>query len=351
MKNIYFMTAFATLLLAGCSKDDGSYKFENSAPGVKAVFNATIDKSADVPKARAADQAWTIGDRIGIICTDGYSPDYDQKNFEYSTSSTLGTFTAVSPFKEVWFLGDNTYNVSAYYPYSGVVDIIPDAIATTTSTENQLPQTQPKIDFLFASTTASRENPNVNLEFFHKMSRLVVQFKSQVDADGNPLISDLGTIDCFLVKVKQGGTFNPTTGIAVANTTDDNSGSKNIRQTTTKENSYKMSLILFPQPSVNAQIDAILKNDENPEGVYYKIPLTNLHLEAGRSYNYTVTAKKTADDKIVLEVSEGTITDWEEVGNVDVDSNPGRVQTTVEGAEVGDWGQDEEVDVEVKDAK
>ena len=351
MKNIYFMTAFATLLLAGCGKDDGTYKFENSDPGAKAVFSATIDKPTDTSNTRAANQEWAIGDCIGITCTDSYAPDYDQKNFQYSTTTTQGTFAATNAFKEIWFLGNNTYQVSAYYPYSGTVDILPDKIAMQTSTEYQTKEKQPQIDFLFASSTASRENPNVGLTFSHRMSRLVVQFVSQKDADGNPLIDDLGTIDCFLIKVTQSGTFSPSTGIAIADATE-NLKDNNIRQTVTRNQADKhiLSLILFPQNEVDAQIDAIMKNAENPEGVYYKIPLKKLKLEAGRSYNYTAIAKKTADGKLTLEISKGTITDWEEVGNVDVESNPGRVQTTVDGTSINEWEGDTDVDVETNDA-
>lgn len=350
MRNIYFMTAFATLLLAGCGKDDGAYKFENSEPGVKAVFNAAINRPTETNKARAVNQEWAIGDCIGITCRDNHSPDYDQKNFPYSTTTVQGNFTAKNSFKEIWFLGANTYQVTAYYPYSGTVDIVPDKLAMQTSTEFQTKEKQPQVDFLFASGAASRENPSVDLSFYHRMSRLVVQFVSQTDADGNPLIEDLGIIDCFLMKVKQSGTFDPTTGIAVADAID-SAKDNNIRQTLNKGNKHVLSLILFPQTELDAQIDAIMKNAEDPDGIYYKIPLKKLHLEAGRSYNYTAIAKKTADGKLILEISEGTITDWEEVGNVDVESNPGRVQTTVDGASINEWEKGEtEVDVETKDA-
>lgn len=349
MKNIYFMTAVAALLLASCGNDDGNYKFENSDPGAKAIINGTIDEATDVTKSRAVDAKWAIGDRIGITCLDSYSPNYDQKNFAYETSSENGTFTSVNRLNEIWFLGANTFQVSAYYPYTGSAGIIPNVITTETNTENQLPENQPKIDFLYASTTASQENPNVNLQFSHKMSHLVMQFKSQEDANGNPLIPDLGTIDCYLMKVIKTGGFDPATGIAAA-TTLDQSNDKNIRQRISQANGYRLSLILYPQPEVDARLDAILINADNPKGVYYKIPLDNLHLEAGRSYNYTVTAKATADNVIKLEVSEGSITDWTEMPDIEVDSNPGRVQTTVEGTDITEWGEDEEVEVDVNDA-
>lgn len=351
MKNIYFMIAFAALLLAGCGKDDGSYKFENSEPGAKAVFNAAIDRPTETNRTRAVNQEWTIDDCIGITCSDSYSPDYDQKNYPYCTTTAQGNFTAKNSFKEIWLLGANTYQITAYYPYSGTIDIVPDKLAMQTTTEYQTKEKQPQIDFLFASGTASRENPNVDLTFYHRMSRLVIQFVSQTDADGNPLIEDLGIIDCFLMKVKQSGTFNPTTGIAVADITE-NANNNNIRQTLNGENKHTLSLILFPQTELDAQIDAIMKNAEEPNGIYYKIPLKKLHLEAGHSYNYTAIAKKTADGKLILEISKGTITDWEEVGNVEVESDPGRVQTTVDGTSINGWEEGEtEVDVETKDAQ
>lgn len=349
MRNIYFMASLATLLLVGCGKDDGSYKFENSEPGSKAIINGTINEATDIPKSRAANQFWAVGDKIGITCLDSHSPNYDQKNFGYTTSSVNGEFTAITPSNEIWFLGANTFQVSAYYPYTGAAGIIPNIIEKETNTENQLLENQPNIDFLVASTTASRENPCVDLTFFHKMSRLVIQFKSQQGPNGEPLISDMGTIDCYLMKVIKTGNFNPITGIATADEKD-KSTDNNIRQTVNKENGYKLSLILYPQPKINAQLDAILINADNPKGIYYKIPLENLHLEAGRSYNYTITAKATADNVIKLEINEGTITDWTEMPDVEVDSNPGRVQTTVEGTDINEWEGDGEVDVETKDA-
>lgn len=347
MKNIYFMASIATLLLAGCSKDDGAYKFENSETGAKAVINATIDKAGVA--TRMVDQTWSIGDEIGITCVDINLPEYDQKNFQYTLKDDQGAFTTVDPLKEIWFLGANDYQVTAYYPYSGEVGAVPKSLSNITNTENQLPENQQKIDYLFASTTASRNNPNVNLTFSHQMSRLVVQFESVKDEEDNPLI-DLGTINCFLINVKQSGTFIPSTGIAVADDTD-KAEDKNISQTLNKANGYKLSLILYPQSSTSTKIDAILKNSENPNGIYYAVDLGELLFKSGFSYNYTIMAKKDADNKIVLDVTKGSITAWDEVDNVEIESNPAPVQTNVGGISINEWSPEEEVSVDSKDAQ
>ena len=253
MRNIYFMASLATLLLVGCGKDDGSYKFENSESGTKAIFNATIDKIGSA--TRMTNQSWSTDDRIGITCIDINLPEYDQKNFQY-VSNDQGAFSALDPLKEIWFLGANDYQVTAYYPYSGEAGAVPKSLSSITNTENQLPENQQKIDYLFASTTASRNNPNVNLTFSHRMSRLVVQFESVKDEENNPQI-DLGTINCFLINVKQSGTFIPSTGVAVADDTD-KAEDKNISQILNQANGYKLSLILYPQSSSSTKIDAIL---------------------------------------------------------------------------------------------
>lgn len=349
MKNIYFMASLATLLLAGCSKDDGSYKFENSETGAKAVFNATIDKVA--PETRMVDQTWDIGDQIGITCLDKNLSDYDQKNFQYQFEST-NSFKAVDPMKEIWFLGANDYQVTAYYPYAGEAGAVPKAIAAITNTENQSSKNQPNIDFLFASATASRENPNVNLTFSHQMSRLVVQFESQkAEGSDEPLV-DLGTINTFLMNVKQSGTFIPSSGLAAVVDDAESIADNNIEQTLNEGNGYKLSFILFPQNCTNLKLDAILKNAENKNGIYYAVEFGAIHFQSGRSYNYTVTAKKDADDKIVLDVSSCSIKPWDEVDNVEIESNPAPVQTNIGGTSVEDWGSsDDEVNVESEDVQ
>lgn len=356
MKNIYFMASLATLLLAGCSNDDGTPKFENSEPGAKATINAIIDGLMDTPKTKAVDETWTVGDQIGISCTDNYTEIYEQKNFAYKATTANGDFEAVDRLKEIWFLGTNEYQITAYYPYTGAIGIVPNKQAMITNTEYQTPEKQPQIDFLFATAKASYENPAVNFSFFHKMSRLQVQFVSQKDPDsGDPIISNLGTIDCYLVNVTQSGTFDPATGTAIADVKNNEEvKDKNVYQQVNAGNGHKLSLILFPQPEIsNARIDAVLKNDDNPDGIYYKIPLSNLHLEVGKSYNYTVIAKLNPEDKkITLEINKGSINDWYEVPTIEVEPEPGKVQTTVEGTTVNGWTPDEEeVDVEVEEAK
>lgn len=352
MKNIYFMASLATLLLAGCSKDDGSYKFENSEPGVKAAISATIDGLIETPKSRAADETWSVGDLIGISCTDNYSENHDQKNFEYQATDVNGNFQAVDRFKEIWFLGANEFQVTAYYPYTGVPGVIPNKQSAITSSEYQTVANQPKIDYLFASTKASYENPSVNLSFYHKMSRLVIKFVSQTESDGTPIIPNLGVIDCYLVNVKQSGTFDPTTGTAIADKQNSDAViNRNIYQQTNEANKHTLSLILFPQPEItNARVDAVMKIEGRPDDIYYKIPLGNLHLEAGKSYNYKVVAKLDPEEnKIILEISKGSINDWNEVPEISVEPEPGKVQTTVEGTTINGWNPDEEeVEVEVE---
>ena len=94
-----------------------------------------------------------------------------------------------------------------------------------------------------------------------------------------------------------------------------------------------------------------MKNSENPNGIYYAVDLGELLFKSGFSYNYTITAKKDADNKIVLDVTKGSITAWDEVDNVEIESNPAPVQTNVGGTSIDEWSPEEEVSVDSKDAQ
>lgn len=348
MKNIYLASALTTsLLLVSCSNDDGTYKFENSEPGAKAVISATIGDMTSAVATRVSGTQWGVGDEIGISSTDNYTTNYDQKNFLYRATSVDGAFQPADLDNSIWFLGANEFQITAYYPYSGAIGVPQGALAAITSSEFQTAEKQPKIDFLFAVGTASYENPAVELSFYHKMSRLQLQFVSQTDASGSALISDLGTLDCYAMNIVQTGTFDTAAGTAVA---DEQNGDavtdKNIYQQVTGGNGHKFSVILFPQPNTGkARVDVVMKNTDNPKGIYYKLPLPELQLEAGKSHDYTVTAKLTNDNKITLEISKGTVNDWIEIPGGIIDPTPGKVDTSVQGAEVEGWTDSESVPV------
>ena len=93
--------------------------------------------------------------------------------------------------EEIWVLGTQEYDVAAYCPFVGTSGISQGVVQVLTDSENQATEAKRKyLDFLYATAKASATQPNVQLSFNHKMSRLKVEFKA---GDG----VELSDIDCY----------------------------------------------------------------------------------------------------------------------------------------------------------
>lgn len=302
MKKNYVTAAFALLLLAGCSNDvkESDIKFAGES-GAKVTFSAVIDnQQASDLTTRATETNWDAGDQVGITCGG------DQVNvaYQYSPDGT-GLFKAVNGnTEEIWVLGTQTYAVSAYYPFTGTSGVEPVAIEVNTRTAVQTDkEARKQIDFLYATGTATSQQPNVQLSFHHVMSRIKLTF---TPGEG----VSLSDITCYLIGLKQEGTFNPTTGVAAVSTTTNVTEEDIIwddeRKVGANEN-YTVEAILLPQ-TVNEKVWIQAGMDGN----YYEATFTNLkELKPGYSYNYTIEVNKYEDNEYVLKITQATtIVDW-----------------------------------------
>ena len=132
------------------------------------------------------------------------------------------------------------------------------------------------------------------------MSRLKVEFKA---GDG----VELSDIDCYLIGLKLEGTFNTMTGATTVNETakptDIYWGNVGAGD------EYKMQAILLPQT-----VDNKVSIQARMEGRLYEVEFPKLtKLDMGVSYNYTITANMSVDQKeyVFSITKEGTqINDW-----------------------------------------
>jgi len=322
LKSTYVISALGVLILAGCSTDikENDFKFTGD-DGVKVTFSAVIDEQqgSQLNKSRATETSWEVGDSIGITCGN------KQVNVQYKYSGDAGNyFYAKNDRKEIWLLGTEEYQVSAYSPYSGEDGKEEPTFVLQTSSENQATEElRKKIDYLYASGTANFENPNVELAFSHVMSRIVLKF---VPGD-LPALSD---IDCYVLGLKLDGTFNPNTGVTSVN---EDAVTEQFNQVLTDENDHTLTGFFLPQ---DLEKGIIIEAGMN--GIYYRVNVDLPKIQAGYSYNYTVTANDYNDNPIKLTITGTEIIQWTNVDGGNLDPDPSLAGTDAD-ITPGSWGE------------
>lgn len=156
MKNISSMAALAALLLVSCGQDT-DVKFAGDE-GAKVTFSASINEQNSQDVSRVTGVTWDDGDEVSISC----GPT--QKNVFYRYNAADNSFTAINRFDEIWLLGNEEYDVTAYYPHVGEEGTVPPVQIVEITSENQdTPEERAAFDFLYASTKATKAEPNVHL--------------------------------------------------------------------------------------------------------------------------------------------------------------------------------------------
>lgn len=262
----FILPAAVAISLMGCTTEE-TYIDEP----VAAHISATI---GGVPQSRVSDTEWHSGDNIGISMNGRYS------NLKYSTEKGDGVFTGTTMyFKNK----QEPVTISAYYPYAGSENQTAPIIEASTYTEQQTETEQSKFDFLYASAEGvTGANPNVELQFSHKMCKLTLTFEN-----GN-LGTDVSKItSCRIEGLILEGTFNSTTGLCSAKAT----AAKDLNLTPTVSHGVALpSLMLFPQSGGKVMLH--IKDSENQE-YGCELKFDGNRLESGNNYLFTIKVKKT----------------------------------------------------------
>ncbi|WP_308769443.1 fimbrillin family protein [uncultured Bacteroides sp.] len=311
MKNINFMAAFAVFLLVSC-KHDSDVKFAN-AEGEKVTFSASINDPSSEDVSRVSGVNWEDGDIVSISC----GPT--QSNVSYRYNAGDNSFTSVNEFDEIWLMGNDEYDVTAYYPFIGTEGTVPPVQSVEITSDNQATsEEREKFDFLYAATKATKAEPNVHLSFNHVMSRVNLKFVPGTDPDGNPVT--LTNIECYLEGVKLQGTFNTTTGEAAV---AEDATTGDLRQILTADNDYTFTAYLLPQTigTEGIKIEAAMSTADGRRIYYYlEVPATDWpELKSGYSYNYTLTANDYMTvSPTLLELSGMAINPWADINKEEI---------------------------------
>lgn len=311
MKSKYVMIAALATVMAACSNDD--VNVVNDGP-----VEAQISAGVSGPVSRAVDAKWEA-DEIGVIVTVADRSDMPNlyKNVKYTTNATgdAATFTATTGagifFQDV----AETVTFAAYGPYvsTTAANILPgsNGVITKPTEKQNTRELQKAFDYIYASgATASRSNPTVEFKgddhaFAHKMTRLVIIVKTSPDFGFTANQVTAGTY--ALTGLNHVGTFNVTTGeakVTGTTTTDNWLLSEKSLKTEGETTQCTFTSILYPQTLAKALTFTATIDGKT----YTNSTDINPTLEAGTSYEYTITVKKTG-----LTVSGCIIADWSTV--------------------------------------
>lgn len=246
MKSIHVFAVAALMMgMAACSN-------EENIPGnepVAAQFTSNIEVAK--PLTRVSDQNWDINNLIGITGTSG-DVQYTNVPYRATQSGTDGRFTASAVERQIYFQNLDTVNFTAYYPYN-------EASQTKIAADTKKQSIQKNFDFLYATGTGSKANPQVDLNFRHMMSKVILEVKAGTDVS----FADVKKAVFGLKNLVHEGTFDyadngktALTGTAVTDWTFyNNSTTEHNVSTVTEDATAKTitcTLILFPQEFQNS---------------------------------------------------------------------------------------------------
>ena len=315
MKQNMILLAAAALALAACNNETPETDNRPVAARITAGLSA--------PTTRAIGTNWNA-DRIGVWVKDAPASDMENlyKNVLYTTTSTGATADFTATTGEGIFFQDATETVTfaAYAPYKPSVNnaTLPgdneDGLVKVNTETNNMEGNQEDIDFLFAEgATATRTDNTVTFadntasggadhSFHHKMAQLNVVLQTS-ETDGFNILDIFG-FDCSfnLGGLIHEGTFNVTNGTTALTGEPLDSWDISRCKYTDAATTRTYSLILLPQDLTNNPLN--VKVGINGQ-TYSNSDAINPNLQAGYTYTYTITVKRTR-----LVVSGCTITPW-----------------------------------------
>lgn len=221
-------------------------------------------------QTRVSNTQWDKGDAIGVSAA-------GKTNVEFVTANGDGNFEGT-----LWLLGGDAQTVTAYYPYS-----------ETVTADNAAISFESPEDYMWASVSdVTRDNPQADLRFAHKMSKLSFTIINKAVEEGKQTI---GTIKVTGAVVS--GTFDTVSGVVTTGTT---TGSVSADFTL----SAATGIILPPQTTTSDLMVEITYN-----GKFYQGSFSAGELMESNQYNYTIDLAAIGEST-QLTISSSTISGW-----------------------------------------
>ena len=293
-KKLFLTGTVALVLLGGCNND---YDGQDIA-GSKLVVSASIDQV----NTRVADDGitWTVNDAIGV--SDNLANP--NVNIKYVAGSTAGDFSSATG---IYILGDDEVMYTAYYPYAGNEGTSAGVQSFKIADESGVYVGHNAVDFMYATGTATRSNPNVAFLFKHQMSKVSLKITDSnaaaTKAEGTP-------ISYTLQGVIIDGTFDTATGEVKPGTTKGNVKVEAVLGAS--------SSVILPPVAADGTAEAIQLVIEIGDKVYAGTLTPDL--DGSQEYQYSVDLSKTESGE-KLQIDSPTIEGWtpNDEGNIGVE--------------------------------
>lgn len=198
MEKIFFFLAAAVMFIACQDNLDDK--------GIKGK-DMSVEASVQVMDLTGLSHDWKDEDMIGVS-VDGMSDYNSETNIAFAYDAESESFMAV---RSGIILKGAERGLSAYWPFTGAENEIPEEFDILTTAEYQTAEGQKANDYLFARTTATREDPVARFDFMHVMGQMRLVFE---EADGKT-----GDISYTVSGLMHKGTFDPYTGEIRVSTT------------------------------------------------------------------------------------------------------------------------------------
>lgn len=292
-KNTCFVM-LAALMMAGCSNEVEEQVMDSRRVPLQ------INGDINMLMTRAADDHWDDNDAIGVYMVNAENSIVrNVSNYRYTvvTGGQNGTFIPADENNTAYFPEDGTaVNVVAYYPQGNVVE-------NKLSLDLANQDVQPKIDLMAAKATdASKNNPTINLEFKHRLTKLFFEIEGDVNTDG--IYAAIGNQYTDI----QYDILNDELLIA------EGSEKENIvmKYWNLDEGTNRfVEAIVLPNEEGNAAEDRQLTFKLN-EKIFDATISNSTKFEAGKKYTYKVKFETTPSGNINVSITGVSIKNWDD---------------------------------------
>ena len=288
-KNTCFVM-LAALMLAGCSNEIDEQVMDSKRVPLQ------INGDINMLMTRAADDHWDANDAIGVYMVSADNSIVGGvSNYRYVViDKDNGNFSPDGETNTAYFpeSGD-AVNVVAYYPQGNVVE---NKLSLDLANQDE----QPRIDLMSAKAVgASKNNPIINLEFKHRLTKLFFEIEGDVNTDGIYAAIDNQYTDI------QYDILNDKLLIA------DGSGKKDIVMKYWNLDGYRFTeAIVLPNDENNSAVDRQLTFQLN-EKIFNATISNTTTFEAGKKYTYKVKFKTTPSGNISVSITGVSIKNWD----------------------------------------
>ena len=260
---------FITTALTACNDAD-------EAIPTQASNKLNITVGLNTPQSRAGiitGNTLAEGSTIGILLDDGAETDYDAVNNIKFTASTQDAKQVWTPASDI-VLSDTKGTLYAYYPYAQGTDLSAIPVETATQT-----------DYLYATPVqnVNESNANVTVTMNHMLSNIKVSIARGTYVGTGNITNITIQSDGFAT----GGTFNAAQATP-AFTSVTGTGDEISRNVTATLGGTATDIMVVPTGTSKAVTFTATIDD-----VDYTVTSTDVELEEGNSYDYTLSLNST----------------------------------------------------------